>query len=127
MATKNIETIARETLIIELVKFAEDHGWACERVHDFGTVAIEIPVGEKDARWLTVKAVAPKLVDKDGTELWCLDDEVVAFEDRIKKEKEKEEVKAKKELESKARQAKAKAKAEELARKKAERASTGED
>ena len=127
MATKNIETIARETLITELVKFAEDHGWACERVHDFGTVAIEIPVGEKEARWLTVKAVAPKLVDKDGTELWCLDDEIVAFEDRVKKEREKEEVKAKKELESKARQAKAKAKAEELARKKAERVSTGED
>lgn len=125
MATKNIETIARETLIIELVKFAEDHGWACERVHDFGTVAIEIPVGEKDARWLTVKAVAPKLKDKDGNELWDLDDEVVAFEDRVKKEQEKEETKAKKELESKARQAKAKAKAEELARKKAERVSTG--
>ena len=125
MATKNIETIARETLIIELVKFAEDHGWACERVHDFGTVAIEIPVGEKEARWMVVKGVAPKLKDKDGNELWCLDDEVVAFEDRVKKEKEKEEAKVKKELESKARQAKAKAKAEELARKKAERVSTG--
>ena len=127
MATKNIETIARETLIIELVKFAEDHGWACERVHDFGTVAIEIPVGEKEARWLVVKSVAPKLKDKDGNELWDLDSEILLFEDRVKKEQEKEEAKAKKELESKARQAKAKAKAEELARKKAERASTGED
>ena len=125
MATKNIETIARETLIIELVKFAEDHGWACERVHDFGTVAIEIPVGEKEARWMVVKGVAPKLKDKDGNELWDLDSEILLFEDRVKKEQEKEEAKAKKELESKARQAKAKAKAEELARKKAERVSTG--
>ena len=125
MATKNIETIARETLIIELVKFAEDHGWACERVHDFGTVAIEIPVGEKEARWLVVKSVAPKLKDKDGNELWCLDNEVVAFEDRVKREKEKEVAKAEREKASQERKAKAKAKAEELARKKAERVSTG--
>ena len=118
MATKNIETIARETLIIELVKFAEDHGWACERVHDFGTVAIEIPVGEKDSRWLTVKAVAPKLVDKDGTELWCLDNEIVAFEDRVKREKEKEVAKVEREKASQER----KAKAEKAKKEKAEKA-----
>ena len=125
MEKVNMDKVARDVLVGALVEMAEEKGWAVERVHDFGTVAIEIPVGEKDARWLVVKSVAPKLKDKDGNELWDLDSEILLFEDRVKKEQEKEEMKAKKELESKARQAKAKAKAEELARKKAERVSTG--
>lgn len=97
------ENTAREALVGMMLEAAEAKGWAVERVNDYGSVAIEVVVGD-ESRWMVVKASAPKLADKDGNELWTIDEAMEGYAERVRKDKERAETKAEKDAE-KARKA----------------------
>lgn len=104
MATK-FDAVAREILVGMMIEAAEAKGWAVERVNDYGSVAVEVVEGD-ESRWMVVKMTAPKLVDKDGNELWTIDEAMEGYADRVRKDKERAEEKARKEAEKEAKRAK---------------------
>lgn len=103
MATK-FDATAREILVGMMMEAAEAKGWAVERVNDYGSVAVEVVDGD-ESRWMVVKMTAPKLADKDGNELWTIDEAMEGYADRVRKDKERADEKARKEAEKEAKRA----------------------
>lgn len=110
MAVK-FENVAREILVKAIMDKAEEMGLACERIDDYASVAVEVVQGD-EVRWMKIKVSAPKLADKDGNELWTIDDAMLAYSDRVAKDAEKEQAKAEKAAESARKKAERAAKAE---------------
>ena len=108
MATK-FDAVAREVLVEMMMEAAEAKGWAVERVNDYGSVAVEVVEGD-ESRWMVVKMTAPKLADKDGNELWTIDEAMEGYADRVRKDKERADEKARKEAEKEAKRAQKEAK-----------------
>ena len=103
MAIK-FDATAREILVGMMMEAAEAKGWAVERVNDYGSVAVEVVDGD-ESRWMVVKMTAPKLADKDGNELWTIDEAMEGYADRVRKDKERADEKARKEAEREVKRA----------------------
>lgn len=102
MAVNKLDNELRTQLIEQLIEVLEEKGYAVDRINDYATIAVDFPYeekGEYKSRYMTIKVAAPRLVDKDGVELFSIDDGILAYEMRVEKDKLKEEKKKEKEKE----------------------------
>lgn len=87
MTQKDIDTLSRNNLISMLIQLLDNENIAYERITDYGTLAIEVPYQDGDTtsyRWMQLRAIAPR----DTSSEW-LDQQIYAYEDRVRKDEER--------------------------------------
>ena len=82
----------KEEFLVKLLDSIESMGLSVFRINDYGTLAVEVPYPtESDpygVRVMELKFVWPRQSDGEGTP-YSLDEGILAFEARVKKDKEK--------------------------------------